>query len=97
MLHLQPWKRQTKQNKTKQKTVIVLVRRQGLSVASLSGLRTQRCFMLHPRLQMWLGSSVAVAVVYAGTAALIGPLALEFPYSAGAAINEKEQMKTKKK
>ena len=37
------------------------------SLASLSGLRIQRCGKLLHRLQMQLGSSIAVAVVSAGS------------------------------
>ena len=35
---------------------------------------------------MWLGSSVAVALVQAGAAALIPPLVWELPYARGAAV-----------
>jgi len=35
----------------------------GLILASLSGLRIRRCRELWCRLQMWLGSGVAVAVM----------------------------------
>ena len=42
---------------------------------------------------MWLGSGIAVAVA----TALIGPLAWELPYSAGAALNSKKKKKKKKR
>ena len=37
------------------------------SLASLSGLRIWRCCELCCKLQTWLGSRIAVAVVWAGT------------------------------
>ena len=42
-------------------SVVVSVRLQVRSLASLSGLRIQRCCKLQCRSQMWLGSDVDVA------------------------------------
>ena len=58
------------------------------SLASLSGLRIQYCRKLQLSLQRWLRFGVAVA--WAPTAALIGPLARELPYAAGA--KEKKEL-----
>ena len=46
---------------------------------------------------MWLGSSVAVALVQGSPAAvaLIRPLAWELPYAMSAALKSKQQNKTK--
>ena len=60
------------------------------SLASLSGLRIQRCRGPWYRLKTWLGCGIAVAV------ALIQPLAWELPYAAGAAQKRKKQEKEKK-
>ena len=65
------------------------------SLASLSRLRIQHCRELWCRLQMRLGSSIAVAVAVA--VVLIQPLAWELPYGALAALNSKEKRKKKKK
>ena len=59
------------------------------SLASLSGLRIQRCPELWCGLQMWLGSQIAVAWHWAAAAALIQPLAWEPPYAAGVALKSK--------
>ena len=46
---------------------------------------------------MWLGSGVAVAVVYRqAAAALIGPLAWEAPYAVGVALKRRKTKKKKK-
>ena len=42
---------------------LVSMRTQVPSLASLSGLRIRRCLEMQGRLQVWLGSRVAVAVV----------------------------------
>ena len=52
----------------------------------LCELRIRRCHKLQPKLQMWLTSGIAVAVVEA----------CELPYAAGAALKRK-QNETKKK
>ena len=68
------------------------MRLQVLPLASLSGLRIQHCGELWCRLQMQLGSCVAVAVVYRPAAvAQIQPLAWEFPYAVGTALKSKNQ------
>ena len=54
------------------------------SLAFLSGLRIQYYWELWCKLQMQLGSSIAMAV------ALIQPVAWEFPYAAGAALKKKK-------
>ena len=56
------------------------------SLASLSGLRIWRGCELGCRLQIQLGSCVAVAVVYVGAVARIRPLAWEPPYAVGVAL-----------
>ena len=68
------------------------------SLASLSGLRIQRCRELWCRLQMRLGSCIAVALAWAVAAAPIRPLAWEPPYAAGAAqeMAKRQKQKTKK-
>ena len=47
--------------------------------------------------QMWLRSSVSVAVVQATAVAPIGPLAWELPYAAGTALKSKETNKLEEK
>ena len=76
----------TQQKRIRLGTVKLWVR----SLASLSGLKIQRCHELWCRLLVWLRSGIAVAV--AG-AAPIGPLAWEPPYATGAAL---KRQKTKK-
>ena len=49
------------------------------SLASLSGLRTWCCHKLWHKLQMWLGSGVAVTVEEASVAVLTLPLAWVWP------------------
>ena len=64
------------------------------SLALVSGLRTWHCRELWCRLQMCLGSHVAVAVVVVcAAAALIQPLAWELLY----ALNSQKQKQTNKK
>ena len=62
-------------------------------LASLSGLRIRCCRELWRRLQTWLGSRVAVAVVWPAAAALIRPLAQT---STGRGCGPKNQKTTKK-
>ena len=52
----------------------------------LIGLRIWHCHKLQHRSQMWLRSSIAVAVVQAWAAALIQPLVWELPCATGVAI-----------
>ena len=68
------------------------------SLASFSGLRIWRCRERWCRSQMWLGSCIAVAIVYRPAAtALIRPLAWELPYAAGAALKSKKKRKKERK
>ena len=60
-------------------------------LALLSGLRIWHCCKLQYRLQMQLGSHVAVAVVQPVAAATIQPLAWELPYATGVALKGKEE------
>jgi len=56
------------------------------SLASLSGLRIQRCR------ELWCRSGIAVAVVYRLAAiAPIRPLAWELPHAKGAALKSKKK------
>ena len=55
--------------------LLVSMRMQVQSLTLLSVLRIWRCHELWCRLQMWLGSHVAVAVVEASGYVLIRPLA----------------------
>ena len=70
------------------------MRTQVPSLASLSGLRIQRCRELWCRLQIQLGSHAVVALVYRGQKMQLrlGPLTWELPNAAPVA-----QKKTKKK
>ena len=77
-------------------TRLISLRTQVRSLASLSGLRIQHCWKLWRRLQMHLGSSVAVAVVLAGSYSSDSTPSLELPYAAGAALESKKKKKTKK-
>ena len=56
------------------------------SLASLSGLKNQRCHELRCRLQTQLSSGVAVAVCSLAAVALIQPLAWELPCALGEAL-----------
>ena len=64
------------------------------SLASLSGLRIQRCHELWCRSKTRLGSYVAVAVVYAGSCSSNSPLAWEPPYAASTALKRQKRKKT---
>ena len=66
------------------------------SLASLSGLRIQRCHELWCRSQTRLGSHVAVAVARLVATAPIQPLAWEPPYAVGAAQEIAKRQKKKK-
>ena len=69
------------------------MRMQVQSLASLSRLKIRRCCKLWCRLQMWLGSSVAVAVAQASAAAPIKHLARELPYDTGVVVKRKKETK----
>ena len=74
------------------------MRTQVQSLASLSGLRIWHCPELWCRLQMQLGSCVAVALAHRPAAtALIRPLALEPPCAMGVALEKAKRPKKKKK
>ena len=60
------------------------------SLASLSGLRISCCHKLRYRLQTWLGSGIAVAVVWASAASPIQPLSWELPYASGSWVDPLE-------
>ena len=59
------------------------------SLASLNGLRIQRCHELWCRSQVRLGSGVAVAVVLLAVVAPTRPLAWEPPYAVGVTLKRK--------
>ena len=67
-------------------------------VSSIPGLtqwvRNRHCPELGYRLQKWLGSCFAMAVVEAGSCTPIRPLAQEFPYAMGAARKSKKKKLT---
>ena len=67
------------------------------SLASISGLRIQRCCELWHRLQTWLGADVSVAMYRPAAITLIRPLAWEPPYATGAALKSKKKKKKEKK
>ena len=76
------------------------MRMQIQSLAVLSGLRIWHCHELQCRLQMWLRSGVAVAVVSIkllwlwhrlAAAARIRPLAWELPHTEGVALKRKKK------
>ena len=68
------------------------MRMQVPSLALHSGLGIWPCHELWCRLQTWLGSPVAVAVVYRLAAvAPIQPLTWELPYAVGVALKEKKK------
>ena len=71
----------------------ISVKTQFQFLALLSGSRIQCCCMLLHKLQMWLGSSVAMAVVEATAAALIWPVVWELLYATGEAIKRKKKNK----
>ena len=58
------------------------------SLISLSGLRMWHCHKLWHRLQMQLGSGIAMTVAKAAAAVLIHPLAQELPYDVGVTIKK---------
>ena len=68
------------------RTQLVSKRMQVQTLAPLRGLRIQRYHKLWCRLQMWLRSGVAVAVVQAGSCSSSWPLAWELPHAVGAAL-----------
>ena len=70
---------------------LVSVRMRVRSLASLHGCRIWHCRKLWHRLQMCLGSSVAVAVAQASAAALIQPLAQELPHATGVTVKRKRK------
>ena len=69
------------------------MRMQVRPLVSPSGLRIWYCYKLWHRSQMWLRSSIAVAVVQAVAKALIWPLAWELPFAAGVDIKRKQTNK----
>ena len=62
----------------------------------LSGLRIWHCRELWCRLQTRLRSFLTMAVVRSAAAALISPLAWEFPYAGSAALKSKKKKRKKK-
>ena len=60
-------------------------------------LRIQHCHELRCRLQVWLGSGIAVAVHKPAAASLICLLAWEPPCVAGMVLKREKTKKTKKK
>ena len=71
------------------------MRTQVPSLTSLSRLGIRCCLELWYRLQTWLRSHVAVAVVQAAAVALIRPLAWEPPHAVGEALKRQKQNKQK--
>ena len=67
------------------------------SLASLSGLRIQRCHELQCRSQMRLQSGIAVAVVQNKATALIRSLAWEPPYAIDGAAKRKKKKERENK
>ena len=67
------------------------------SLALLSGLRIQRCHELCRRSQMWLGSCVAVAVVWASSCSSNWTPSLGTSYPVSAALKRQKKKKKKKK
>ena len=65
------------------------------SLALLSGLGTRRCRELWCRLQMQLGSHIAVALARPAAIAPTGPLAWEPPHATGAAQEKAKRQKQK--
>ena len=76
----------------RKRILLVSMRRQVRSLASLHGLRIWCCHELWRRLQMWLGSGVAVAVALAS-----GYSSLQLPLGLGTSICCKCGSKKKKK
>ena len=67
------------------------------SLALLRGVRIQRCRELWCRLQMRLGSGIAVAVAWASSCSSDSAPSWELPYAAGAAPKSKKKKKERKK
>ena len=65
-------------------------------LSSRSELEIWCCCKLQHSLQIWLGSSTAVAVVYIAAAAPIRLLAQELPYAADVAIKRKKKKRKRK-
>ena len=72
------------------------MRMQVQSLTSVSGLGIPHCHELWCRLQMQLGSHIAMAVVRAAAVALTRPLAWELPNAKGEALKSKKSKKKKK-
>ena len=70
---------------------VVSVRMQVQSLALLSGLRIQHCHK-RLRLQMQLGSSIAIAMLWCAATAPIQPLAWEIPCATGETVRRKEKI-----
>ena len=79
------------------RTQLVSMRIQIQSLAWLRGLRIRHCHELQGRSQMWLGSSIAVAVAQDPAAALIQALAQEGPQAADVAVKRKKQKEKEKR
>ena len=62
-------------------------------LASLGRLRIRCCSELWCRLQTWLRSDVAMAVIRLAAVALIGPLAWELLYAVDVALKRKNKQK----
>ena len=73
------------------------MRMQVRSLALLSGLRIQHCHKLQHRLQMWLGSSVAVAVAVASSCSSHWTPSLETSICRGCGPKRMKDKKEKKK
>ena len=73
------------------RTRLVSMRMRVQSLALLSGLKIQHCHKLWYRLQIRLGSSVAVAVAQPAAAAPIPLQAQELLYAAGVALKKKKK------
>ena len=78
---------------SKLRTGLVSVRTRIQSLASVSGLRIQRCCQLLCRSQIWLRSGIAMALAWPSATALIQLLAWELLHATGVAIKRKEKGK----
>ena len=67
------------------------------SLASLSGLRIQRCHKVQCKSQIWPESDAAGAVALSPAVAPIRPLAHALPYPMGVVIKRRKEGKKKKK
>ena len=76
-------------------TRLVFMRIQVRSLAFLSGSRIWCCYELWCRLQMQLGSCIAVTVAQASAAATIQCLAWELPYATDTALKTNKQTNNK--